>query len=116
MLGRHVERFEVVVVVFELGALDDEEPEPREDGFDSLAKDGERMAMADARPAARQRDVDRALPGRPRGAVGGQPGSELRLDLLFQLIGELAEPRPLGRRRLTERLEQAETSPPLRAR
>ena len=47
MLGRHVERFEVVVVVFELGAFDDEEPEAREDGFDALAQDGQRMAVAD---------------------------------------------------------------------
>ncbi len=39
MLGRHVERFEVVIVVFELGAFDDQEAEAREDGFDALAED-----------------------------------------------------------------------------
>ena len=39
MLRRHVERFEVVVVVFELGPLDDEEAEAGEDGLDLLAQD-----------------------------------------------------------------------------
>ena len=47
MLRRHVERFEVVVVVLELGAFDDEEAEAREDRFDALAQERQRMAMAD---------------------------------------------------------------------
>ena len=58
MLRRHVERFEVVVVVFELGALDDEEAEAGEDRLDALAQDRQRMAVADARTTAGQRDVD----------------------------------------------------------
>ena len=53
VLRRHVERFEVVVVVFELGPLDDEEAEAREDGLDALAQDGQRMAVADRRADAR---------------------------------------------------------------
>ena len=39
MLRRHVERFEVVLVVFELGPLDDLEAHAREDGLDALAQD-----------------------------------------------------------------------------
>ena len=47
MVLRHVERFEVVVVVLELGALDHEEPHATEDGFDALAQQRQRMAMAE---------------------------------------------------------------------
>ena len=38
VLGRHVEGFEVVVVVFELGTFDDEEAEAGEDRLDALAQ------------------------------------------------------------------------------
>ena len=96
MLGRHVERFEVVVVVFELGPFDDQKPEAREDRFDALAKDGQGMTVADRRYAARQRDVDgsgRRARGARRGQALGQPG----FDLDFQVVGELTEARPIGR-------------------
>ena len=83
--------------------------------FDALAQERQRMAMAERRRAAGQRDVDGAAGGRGR-CRRDDPRVELRLDLLLELVGELAEPRPLVGRRRPERLEQAETSPPLRAR
>ena len=39
----------------------------------------------------------------------GQPG----FDLDFQVVGELTEPRPIGRRRLAERLEKPRHEPAL---
>ena len=111
MLGRHVERFEVVVVVFELVALDDEKPEAREDGFDALAEDGERMAVTDARPASRQRDVDRTC------RVGGwrwRLAASLRARAsmrILQLVDLLSELRTVLRRRLSERLEHGGDEP-----
>ena len=101
MLRRHVERFEVVIVVFELGALDDEEPESREDGFDALAEDGERMAVADPRAASGQRDVDGTCRG-TSGADGRQFRFELFLDANLELVDLLSEPRTVLRRGLPQ--------------
>jgi len=67
MLRRHVERFEVVVVVFELGSFDDEEAEAEEDRLDALAQERQRVAMTEQGDAAGQRDVDR-IAGRTRRA------------------------------------------------
>ena len=86
MLGRHVERFEVVVVVFDLGAFEHLIAQAREDGLDLLAHDRQRMAMADLRRAARQRDVDRA-DRRFRRLERGLALVELLLDFLFELVG-----------------------------
>ena len=101
MLGRHVERFEVVVVVFELVAFDDEKPEAGEDGFDALAQDGERMTVTDAWSAPRKRDVDGAV-----GWTGGADGRELRrelfLDANLQLVDLLSEFRTVLRRCFSE--------------
>ena len=60
MLARHVERLEVVILVFELGALDDDEAHSREDRFDAIAKDGQGMAMANRGNASAERDIHRA--------------------------------------------------------
>ena len=49
-----------MVVVLELGAVDDQESEAREDRLDALAQQGERMPVADVLRTARQRDVDAA--------------------------------------------------------
>jgi hypothetical protein len=112
MLRRHVERFEVVVVVFELRSLDDEKPEAGEDGLDLFPQDREGMPMADSGPPAWQRDVDGAF--RPPAAVGlfegdGQP----RLDILFELIRELTQSRPFLSGRAAERLQQRRHEPAL---
>ena len=99
MLGRHVERFEVVVVVFELGTFDDEEAEAREDRLDALAQQAQRMTVADGRRASRQRDVDRA-PGRTRLGRCLDALAEDAFDVLLGGVGELPEAGPLlGRRR-----------------
>ena len=90
MLRRHVERFEVVVIVFDLGAFEDLVAEAREDLDHFIADQTERMTMPELRHAAGQRDVDR---------VGGTPRRrELRLalgdrgfDFFLELVGALAE-------------------------
>ena len=58
MIRGHVERFEVVVVVFDLGALEDLIAEPREDLDHFIANQAERMPITELRHAAGQRDVD----------------------------------------------------------
>ena len=88
MLGRHVERFEVVVVVFDLGAFEHLIAQAREDRLDLLAHDRQRMAMADLRGAAGQGDVDRA-DRRFRRLERGLALVELLLDFLFELVGAL---------------------------
>src|SRR4051812_44887005 len=98
MLRRHVERFEVVVIVFELGPLDDEEAEAEEDRLDPLAQQRQRMAMADERRTPGQRDVDRAGLARAiRGGLrdGGEPRVDGVLDVLLESVGRLAETRTL---------------------
>ena len=53
VLRRHVERFEVVVVVLGLGAVEDLVALAREDGLDALAQLRQRMAVADDGRTAR---------------------------------------------------------------
>ena len=53
MLGRHVERFEVVVVVLDFGAFEHLVAHAREDRLDLLADDRQRMAVADAAACGR---------------------------------------------------------------
>ena len=80
MLGRHVERVEAVPLVFDLGAVDDGEAHPREDGLHALAHDGQRVAVSERGLASRQRDVHGA--GRPRAgarSLRGTPPSALSI-------------------------------------
>ena len=97
MLGRHVERFEVVVVVLELGPLEDEEAHAAEDRFDALAQQRQRMAVAERRGPARQRDVDRVR-RRARRLGRREPRVEARFDVLLELVRQLAEERTRRRR------------------
>ena len=53
MLRRHVERFEVVVVVLDLGPLEDLVAHAAEDRLDLLADERERMAVAERRRGGR---------------------------------------------------------------
>ena len=87
MLRRHVERFEVVVIVLELRPLDDDEAEPQEDRFDAVAQQRQRMAMTDERRAPRQRHVERVAggPARQRRLRLFEP----RLDILLERVGGL---------------------------
>jgi hypothetical protein len=66
---RHVERFEVVVVVLDLRALDDLEAHAREDLLDATAEQAEGMAVAEGGGPAGQRDVD----GRRAGLAARPP-------------------------------------------
>ncbi len=106
MLGRHVQGFEIVVVVFELGALDDEETHPAEDRFDALAQQRQGMAVAEGRQTPRQGHVD-AAGRRPGFRRLGEPVIELRLDRLLEIVGELAEQGPHVGGGRSERLQQA---------
>ena len=99
MLRRHVERFEVVVIVLELRPLDDQETHAEEDRLDALAQERQRMPVPEERRASRQRDVDRvarrAARGRLRQALG-QRG----VDVLLELVRVAAEGgTDVGRRR-----------------
>jgi hypothetical protein len=105
MLRRHVERFEVVVVVFELGPADHLIPHPRENRFDAVADDGERVTVTERQGAPRQGDVD-GIRGRPVGRERRLAGSELVLDERLQLVGELAERPPFLRSRGGDLLQQ----------
>ena len=101
-----------MIVVFELGSLDDEESEAREDGLDLLSQDREWVPMADSGPSAGQRDVDGAL--RPLAAFGlFEGGGQPRLDILFELIRELAKSRPFLGGRRAERLQERRHEPAL---
>ena len=112
MLGRHVERFEVVVVVLELGPFDDEEAEAGEDRFDALAQQAQRMTVADGRCPARQRDVDRA-PGGTGLRCGLDALTEDAFDVLLGGVGELAETGPFLGGRGPEGFEQRRDEPAL---
>ncbi len=106
MLRRHVERFEVVIVVFELRPIDHLEAEAREDRFNPLAQDRQRMTMADARGPTGQRDVDRAG-RRTCGGCGGEPILQPRVDVGLELVRELAEAWTILGGCRAERLQQA---------
>ena len=105
MIRRHVERFEVVVVVLDLGAFEHLVAEAREDLDHFIANQAERMAMAELRHAAGQRDVDGvggpARRGERRLALG-----ERGFDFLLELVGALAERFLLLGRRGLERLHE----------
>ena len=60
MVRRHVERFEVVVVVLDLRALEDLVAHAAEDVLDLLAHPHQRMDAARGMLASGQRDVDAA--------------------------------------------------------
>ena len=70
MLGRHVQRFEVVAVVFDLGPFDDEEAHAREDRFDAAR--GGASADGDGRArGARPGSVTSTAPAGGRAALSG---------------------------------------------
>ena len=105
MLGGHVERFEIVVVVLELRSFGDEEALAEEEALDPVAQQRERMTMADERRPTGERDVDcvrgRLAGGRLREAIG-----QVRVDVLFELVGLAAERGPLIRGRGGDILQQ----------
>ena len=114
MLGRHVERFEVVIVVFELRAFDDEKSEAREDGFDALTKNGQRMPMAYARAASGERHVHGALGTASCGPTlrrASSAGSRCPRGARWR-AGRAAGVRPGGA--VPSDFSRPETSPPFR--
>ena len=113
MLGRHVERFEVVVVVLELGPFDDLVAHAREDGLDALAQQGQRMAVADRRRAAGQRDVDRARWADARRAARLDALVERRFDVSLSALASWPSRGPLLGGRGAERLQQRRDQPAL---
>jgi hypothetical protein len=112
MLRRHVERFEVVVIVFELRAFGDVETHPKEDLFDTLAQQRERMPMTDERRAPGKRDVDR-VNDRSRERGVGEPRLQRLFDVLLEEIRIASERRPLVWRRGRDVFEECGDQPAL---
>jgi hypothetical protein len=112
MLRRHIEGFEVVVIVLDLGPFDHHEPEPREDVLDPLAEQAERMPVAERGPAAGKRHVHgmarRACPHRRV-----DPRRQRRVDAVPERVGELAQARTLLGGNGPEGLQQRRNEPPL---
>ena len=110
VLRRVVERGEVVVLVVDLGALDDRESEPDEDVL-HLAPDlrDEVQAAAGLRRVAGERDVDAVL-GEAAVELGrlelGGPLGEQALERHAHLVGRLADGPALLGRQLADRAER----------
>jgi hypothetical protein len=105
VIRRHVERLEVVEVVFDLRAFEDLVAHAGEDVLDFLADAHERMNAPERELAARQGHVDGAG-RRPAGAEGGTALLERRLDLGLQLVDEGTGFTTQLRRQRAELLEQ----------
>ena len=101
MLRRHVERFEVVVIVLELGPFGDEEAEAEEDLLDAVAEQRQGMAMADERRPAGKRDVD-PVRGRTRRGGVGEARLQRVFDVLLEEVRVAPERGPPVRRRLRD--------------
>src|SRR5438093_2399004 len=112
MLRRHVERFEVVVIVLEIGPFDDEESLAQEEALDAIAQQRERMTMPDEWCPSRERDVDRIRCGFARGCLR-QTFGELRVDVLLELVRLTAEHGPLLGRGGRNVLQQVGDQPSL---
>ena len=116
MVRRHVERFEVVEVVFDFGAFEDLVAHAGEDVLDLLADAHQRVDAAERQLAAGQRDVHGAR-GRPRGLERRALLVERGLDLGLERVDERAELAPgLGRRASPSFFRSAVTEPDLRPR
>ena len=102
MLGRHVQRVEAVPVVFRFRTFDDGEPHAREDRFELIADDGQRVAMADGGHAAGQRDVDGVF--RRLVARVFLVRLPARFDRLLQLVRVASDVFLLIRRRAADQL------------
>ena len=91
VVGGNVQGFEVVVVFFNLGPLDDVEPHPRKDVADLPINLGNRVHRAAGLRAPGQGDVDRrgcALAGGGEGLHGcGYVGCQTLLDGVGALAG-----------------------------
>ena len=83
MVGRDVERFEVVMVVLDLGTFHDVEADGAEEGFDAPAGQGQGVQPARGLTAPRQRHVDALL---------RQPGfGQMRADRLAACFERVAK-------------------------
>jgi hypothetical protein len=99
MIRRHVERFEVVVVVFDLGPFEHLVAHVGEDVLDLLPHLHQRMHAPDRHRARGQRDIHGAG-RRPRRFKRGAPRLDRRLDPHLERVDGLAEVAPsLGRLR-----------------
>jgi hypothetical protein len=96
MIRRHVERREVVEILFDLRAVGDIEADRAKDCFDALDRQGDRMQPAGAHTAPGQRDID-PLGGEPllqqRLAQLRVAQAEQRFHLLLGLVQRLATAR-----------------------
>ena len=110
MLGRDVERREVVEVVLDVRALGDQETELAQDGRHFIQRPRNRMAPAGRLPARRQRDV-RPLGGEPgfKGRVlqGGLAFAQRACQALLDRVQMLARGAPLVPRQGGHRAKHA---------
>ena len=95
MFGGHVERFEVVPVVFEFGAVDDLIAHAGKDVFDALAHLRERMTAADRGHPARQRDIDRARDRRVRLTIAASRAASVASMSRFSALAAAPKHAPL---------------------
>ena len=80
VIGRHVQRFEVVEVVLDLGSFENLVAHVGEDVLDLLADLHQRMHVTDGPLARGQRDVNRV-----GGWTGGRQGRPLFFDRALEL-------------------------------
>jgi len=90
MVGRHVECFEIVIVVFDFGAFEDLVAHARENILDLLTDAHERMHASDGDLPAGERDVDGAG-GWTRGIDRGARVAYRGLDIGLERVDEPAE-------------------------
>ena len=107
VVARNVERFEVVVVVFDFRAFGDFVADAAEALLDALQRAGDRMQAAAQLATARQGDVD-ALRGQPGGQRGpfqlGLTRVQRILDLFLGHVDQRADLRPLFGRQVAQGL------------
>ena len=111
VVGRDVERREVVVVELDLGALDDVEAHAQEDVLDLAPGLGDQVQVAGRqRRVAGQRDVDAVL-GQAALELGvlerGRALAEHRLERLAHLVRGLADRAALLRRQVADAAQDA---------
>jgi hypothetical protein len=108
VVGRRVERVEVVPLGLDPGTGAHLEAEAVEDRLDLAPHERQRVQRAERLAARRQRDVDdaRQVGGQARLVEGGESFGDRALDARLGAVRGLADRGALRRRELAERLHQ----------
>ena len=105
MVSRHVERFEIVIVVLGFGPPQDLESQPGKDGLDLFSERRERVTVSEPNRSAGEGDVDaadRTATGLERLALGRQR----LVDVVLEGVRRLTECATLFRRDAGHALEK----------